>query len=346
MRKTCSIALLFALILPLFSASAMAEVAFTPSPNTACGHENCYWNTPMDITDEDAVWAMLMSPVTVISGNQKEQYLLRDAPGGNPLGDITCDSQSVHVLGGDENGWTKVETYSSSFHDSTVKAWDALVTGYVETARLQVKTPATGMGLVVDKLTQRLYVFQEGELFSTLRISTGLPNERQPYNETRTGEFFLVSKVGDFYSDNMLCEQALRFNSGDLLHQVPCIQYSSGKDYDAFEKVLGERASHGCIRVQRKRTPEGVNMTWLWNHYEKNTKLVIWQDWPGREIPAAAADTVIYYNPKGGRNYHLKETCYNVKAEYQPMTAIAFSQLETGEFSKLTPCVWCNPPEK
>lgn len=31
----------------------------------------------MDITNEDAVWKMLCSPITVISGNQKEQYLLR-----------------------------------------------------------------------------------------------------------------------------------------------------------------------------------------------------------------------------------------------------------------------------
>ena len=37
--------------------------------------------------------------------------------------------------------------------------------------------------------------------------------------------------------------------------------------------------------MQRKRTPEGVNMTWLWNNRQKNTKLLIWEDWPGRQIP-------------------------------------------------------------
>lgn len=300
----------------------------------------------MDISDEEAVWNMLMAPVTVIQGKQKEQIDLLDAPNGKRIGEITCDSQSVHVIGPDENGWTRVETYSSSFHDSKTKAWNALLQGYVETDRLETVTPAAGMGLVADKLTQRLYVFVDGKLFSELRISTGLPNERQPYNETRTGEFFLVSKVGDFKSDNLTCEKALRFNDGDLLHQVPFIQYSSGKDYDICEKVLGERASHGCIRVQRKRTPEGVNMTWLWNHYKKDTKLIIWEDWAGRPFPAVSADTLVYYNANKGRNYHKAETCYGVNQQYHPMTGIPYSQLWDTDFEALTPCIWCNPPEK
>lgn len=66
--------------------------------------------------------------------------------------------------------------------------------------------------MVIDKLTQTLYLFKEGHLYSTLLVSTGLANERQPYNETRSGEFLIVSRVGDFNSDNMICAKALRFN--------------------------------------------------------------------------------------------------------------------------------------
>ena len=339
-------ALMIGALLMLFVFPALGEDAFTPSRRESCDHESCYWTTKMDITDEETVWKMLMAPVTVIKGNQKEQIFLLDAPGGNRIGEITCDSQSVHVLSEDQNGWTLIETYSSSFHDSKTKAYNALLQGYVKTELLETVDPADEIGLVVDKLTQRMYVFQDGKMITELRISTGLPNERQPYNETRTGEFFLVSRVGDFKSDNLVCEKGIRFNDGDLMHTVPYIQYSSGKDYSFCENVLGERASHGCIRVQRKRTPESINMTWLWNNYEKDTKLVIWEDWAGREYPEVAPETQVYYQPGKGKTYHKAENCYSVNQDLWPLTAISYGQLWDAEFESLTDCVWCNPPEK
>ncbi len=335
--------LFLALALP---AHAAGEGVFTPSGETGAEGECGYWVTPMDISDEAAVWAMLMADSYVLKGDQQEQVLLRaeKSDKSEAVGEVTCVSQGVQILSGDEDGWTYVRCYSSSFHDTVTEKWNELVEGWVETARLVRQTPASGMGLVVDKLTQRLYVFRDGKLFSTLRVSTGLANEKQPYNETRSGEFFLVSRVGDFKSDNMTCEKAIRFNSGDLLHQVPYI--GSDKDYDICEAKLGERASHGCIRVQRKRTPEGVNMTWIWNNYEKYTKLVIWEDIDGRTEAETPPETKVYYNPKKGKNYHLRETCYGVRDEYEPMTAITYADLFTDEYDHLTPCPYCNPPEK
>lgn len=321
---------------------ALGGEAFTPSRETKCGHPNCYWTTPMDIRDEGAVWAMLQTPVTVVKGKQKEQVYLLDQPNGNAVGEITCASQSVHVLGESQNGWTQVETYSSSFHGSKTENWNGLVRGWVETASLTTVTPSPLFGMVADKLTQRLYVFKEGKLFSTLRISTGLSNERQPYNETRSGEFLLVSRVGDFKSDNLVCEKALRFNAGDLLHQVPRLEGS--KDYSVFEAKLGQRASHGCVRVQRQRTPEGVNMGWLVSNYQDNVKLVIWEDWPGRARPAVPADLVVYHNPKNGKNYHTGPACYGVKKEFQPMQPLTIGQLFEKPYDKLKPCLYCNPP--
>ncbi len=328
-------------------AAAMGEAVFTPSGETAADvNDHSYWTTPMDIGDEEAVWAMLTADTFVLDGGQQEQVLIRAEKdeGSEAVGEVTCYSQGVQVLSGDEGGWTRIRCYSSSFHDTVTEKWNALVEGWVPSSLLVCRTPADGMGLVVDKLTQRLYVFKNGRLFSTLRVSTGLPNEKQPYNETRSGEFFLVSRVGDFKSDNMTCEMAIRFNSGDLLHQVPYT--GSDKDYDLCEGKLGERASHGCIRVQRKRTPEGVNMRWIWENYEKFTKIVIWEDLPGRTIPETDPGTVVYYNPKKGKNYHLEAACYGVRDEYEPMTAITFADLFEEKYSKLTPCPYCNPPEK
>lgn len=342
MKRVLAVMLLLC-VLPVWGMGE--ENAFTPSRKASCEHENCFWTLEMDITDEESVWNMLMQPITVLNGKQKEQILLRKEPDrkAEAVGEVTCASQSVHVLETLENGWSLVECYSSSFHDSRTEQWNQLVQGYVETKQLKTVKPHPDMGLVVDKLTQRLYVFVDGKLFSTLKVSTGLPNERQPYNETRSGEFLLVSAVGDFKSDNMTCEKGIRFNHGDLIHTVP---YVGGKNYAPFEEVLGERASHGCIRVQRKRTPEGVNMTWLWNRYKRNTKMVIWEDWAGRTSPETPMDTPVFYNANGGKDYHSQETCYGVRDEYEPMTAITYQDLFGPEFGHLKACAYCVPPEK
>lgn len=308
-----------------------------------------YWTLPMDITDEEAVWQVLMQPVTVINGKsfsgniEKVQITIRKEPDADSegVGVVTCESQCVHVLErGDE--WSLIECYSSSFFDSKVINWNALVQGWVETKYLKEITPNQEMGMVIDKLTQRLYLFKDGKLLTTLLVSTGQSNATQPYNETRSGEFLLTSKVGDFKSDNMTCRMALRFNSGDLLHEVPYVYSRTDAGYKKQEVALGTRASHGCIRVQRKKTPEGINMEWIYKHFKKNTKLLIWEDWQGRQISYPADDTPLYYNPGKGQYYHTQETCYCAKnVTFQPFT---YGELDDEPYSELERCPYCTAP--
>lgn len=309
--------------------------------------EGCYWCTPMDLSNEAAVWAMLTSPVTILEGDQKEQVILRAEPDAEAegIGVVTCASQSVHVLETLDNGWTLVEVYSSSFHDSRVKAWNAFLTGYLPTKRLKTKEVNQEYGMIVDKLTQELYIFKDGHLYSTLLASTGLYNERQPYNETRSGEFMIVSRVGEFRSDNMFCSMALRFNSGDLLHEVPHVKNGDGtKNFKNTEPKLGTRASHGCIRIQRLKNEQGVNMTWVWDNIKVGTKMVIWEDFAGRQMDYPDPATPLYYNPDGGSNYHSEQNCKAVKDQYLPLTGFTYGELESGVYSKLTPCPYCVPP--
>lgn len=319
---------------------------FTPtytSPYTSDTSVN-YWTLPMDITDEAAVWEVLMQPITVVDGKEKNFVYLRAEPSedAEPIGEVTCATQGVHVLEHLDNGWSRVEVYSSSFADSKIKAYAQFVTGYLPTEKLVVKEPATELGLVVDKLTQRLYVFKEGKLFSTLLCSTGLVNDKQPWNETMSGEFLLGSAVGAFPSGNMTCAMGIRFNNGDILHETPYIARADGsKNYGYTEPDLGTKASHGCIRVQRKRTPEGVNMGWLWNNRQRGIKLLIWEDWPGRQIPIPADDLPLYYNPRGGSYYHSQAQCYNYKGD--GMTPFTYGELDTGDFAKLKRCDYCTP---
>ena len=331
---------------------------YTPSygsPYTEAVKENDYWTTPMDITDEEAVWKMLTSPMTVVDNGkknaQKTQVILRKEPDEESagVGVVTCISQSVRVLETLDNGWSLVEIYSSSFHDNTVKAWNMLVQGYVPTKYLKTETPNQTMGIVIDKLTQRLYLFKDGALYDTLLVSTGLANEKQPYNETRSGEFLLMlPAVGGFKSDNLVCSMGIRFNDGDLLHEVPhTVNKDGSNNYATCEPKLGVKASHGCIRVQRRQTSKGTNMKWLWDNIrsigkKQNVKMVIWEDWQGRQISYPQDDTPLYYNPNGGKQYHTAETCYSAKGK--TFVAFTYGQLEDEEFAKLERCTWCTAP--
>ena len=305
------------------------------------------WTVPMDITDEDCIWQALTAPVTVVddrrSTDQRRQMIIREKPSEDSegVGMVTMLSQGVHVLerGGE---WSLIECYSSSFHNSAILNWNTLVQGYVPTRYLREVTPNQEMGMIVDKLTQRLYIFLDGKLYTTLLASTGLMNSRQPYNETRSGEYLLVSKVGGFNSDNYYCPLAIRFNAGDMLHEVPYVERNM--DYSTTEPKLGTKASHGCIRIQRKANPEGVNMQWIWNHYEQNTKILIWEDWQGRQIPVPDDDTVFYSNVRKNNYYHSSSLCSELGT--RSPQEITYADLSGSAGEKLRACPFCGPVPK
>ena len=328
------------------------ENGFTPahtSPRRGEDQTLNYWTLPMDITDEEAVWKVLTAPITVLDNGKKNaekmQVIIRSRPSeeSDGVGMATCISQGVHVLERGEE-WSLIECYSSSFHDSAILNWNTLVQGYVPTVYLKEVKVNQEMGLVVDKLTQRLYVFRDGKLFSTLLVSTGVANAKQPYNETRSGEFLLVSKVGEFASDNLRCALALRFNDGDLLHEVPYIAGDYGRDYSVNEPKLGTKASHGCIRVQRQASPEGVNQKWLWNNYKRNTKILIWEDWQGRQIPVPDSDMLLYCVKKRTGNYHTTVRCSGLRGK--KTEELTYGQLEDEAYRKLKPCPLCAAPSR
>ena len=344
LRRLC-----FLLLLLLLPACALAEV-YTPG-HGVCDQPDCFWEMPMNIRDTEAMWAMLTAPMTVVKGDNRSQaYLLAEPDdGANRVAEVTCATQGVHVLETLDNGWSRVECYSSSFSGSPVKAWNQLTEGYIRTDRLERVTVPQKYGLVVDKLDQRLYIFEDGELLDVLAVSTGFVTNGAPFNETRSGEYLLYSRTGEFPSGNLSCGYGIRYNDGDLIHEVPHVKGEDGsKNYWYCERYLGEKASHGCIRVQRLPTPKGINMEWVWDHLYNymGTRLVIWEDWPGRTIDYYDDSTPVYYNPKGGQNYHAAETCQGVKNEYLPLTAFTYGELDTEPYSKLTPCDYCVPPRR
>ena len=335
----------------------LATDVFYHTPNelsaVRCDHPVCFWNLEMGHMDEEAIWKVLIQPVTVISGKQREQVRILARPDEkctDYVGVVTCASQAVHVLQ-QEGDWTLIEAYSSSEEGSAVKVFAEHFQGWVKTSRLKEEQVDQTYGLVIDKLQQRLYVFKEGKLFSTLLCSTGYAkNNANLFHETPAGEFLMVSWVGGFWAETLWCAYGMRINSGILIHEVPSkerVDEKTGEktmSYARCERYLGEKASHGCIRVQRQLTPEGVNAKWLWDHLSRKpyTKVIIWDDLD-RELDYPDDSLLLYYNPRGGTNYHSQPTCSLVKDKYEPLTAFSYGELDQKPYSKLEPCPGCAP---
>ncbi|NLV59368.1 MAG: L,D-transpeptidase [Clostridiales bacterium] len=293
-----------------------------------------------DITDTAACWELLQRPITVLDVGEREVVYPLTEPGGKKVnndpygGFIAGTTAAVHVLGKDEGGWTLIEG---------LDCYDRLIQGYVKTKLLKTVTPHPTYGIIVDKLTQRMYVFKDGQLFSDCGVSTGLPNDDEPFNETASGEYLISSWVGDFDNEGLVCAKALRFNNGDLFHEVPYTLLGDGtKRYSKFEALLGQKASHGCIRVARLPNAQGLCQSWLWDNLKKYTKVVIWDD-DGRAYPYPDPNTQLFYNTKGGQYYHAVEDCSGVRKSYLPLTGFLYSQMGEKPFSKLEPCPYCVP---
>ena len=164
----------------------------------------------------------------------------------NIVGEVGYQSQGVHVIEQYDDGWSLVEVYNSSYgpNNRTRRGYgdtDNLIRGYIKTSELKVITPRDDYGLLIDKLKQRMYVFQDGKIITELLISTGVPTSKQPWNETPSGEFLMVSRTGDFNAGNLVCRMAMRINGG-VDPGVPYILTAHRHwDYSSQEAQLGKK---------------------------------------------------------------------------------------------------------
>ena len=207
---------------------------------------------------QQAIWDLMMQPITVLSGDQTENIYITNEPGvsarpykENCAGELHGQSQGVNVLA-IEGDYALVEAYTNDGTKTDNSYMESIaaskVQGYVKKSRLQTKTPSDKYALLVDKLRQKLYVFESGRIISSLDVSTGLNTAKQPYNETPAGEFLVVSWTGDFKAGSRTIGRfALRINGGTLLHEVLHDVGADGKTkiYDNYEPQLGYKASHG-----------------------------------------------------------------------------------------------------
>lgn len=334
----------------------MQDLVFhTPNElaGTSCTHENCSWNLQMgNLNDVESIWKALTAPMTVIEGSERHQVKIRKYPRSDCeeyTGEVTCLSQGVHVL---EQGpeWTLIEAYSSSVEGSRVGVFASCFTGYIETSKLKIQEVSQQVGLIIDKLQQRIFVFKDGQLLSTLLCSTGFARQKTPFNETPAGDFYAISHTGGFWAGDLYCDMGIRINDGILLHEVPCTirEEADGTKtrlYEGCEMYLGEKASHGCIRIQRASSVNGVNIKWLWENLPrtgKRAKVIIWDD-TDRVLGPASDDFLLYYNPRNGRQYHSDPNCPQVNEKFLPLTPFPYGDLEKKPYASLSVCPGCCP---
>ena len=99
------------------------------------------------------------------------------------------------------------------------------------------------------------------------------------YQETAAGSFLTDYHMSDYSTNGLKYDFVIRYDGGNLLHQIPYAWSESGKkDMKPGEAYLGSKASHACIRVQEKPSEQGINAYWLWTHLPYHTRIIVLDD--------------------------------------------------------------------
>ena len=246
--------------------------------------DGSYWSLPEHPTDAE-LWAALTRPITSVNIDEKESSYIYDSPqeGRKQLGTISGLSQGVHVVAQRDDGWSLVEAYRNE--DS------AFVRGYIKTSRLKTLDVNTAYGIVIDKATQTLTVFMNGQRVGSCLVCTGLATPRYLSRETPAGEFMTVTRRGtvEYYGTDDWCRYTIRINGNYSLAEIPTTK-KGGSDYSPMLSLLGMRSTRGNVVIAHDPSMDGgINAEWIWNMTDKNkkVKVLILDDKPRSSVPVA-----------------------------------------------------------
>ncbi len=223
-----------------------------------------------DALEDEAVWRAITAPVTVIRGRQIVRDKILAAPDEKAavLGLVSCGTAGLNVLAL-EGDYARVGAWR--LQDG------GYVEGYILRSKLETLLPNQRWGLVLDKKAQTLTVYREGRLVGQTHTSTGLMTARAPRQETRAGAFTLGQRLPYIENRGFRYKYAVRVDGYNLLHQLG-YPTSGQMNFDTEDAVMGQKASHGCIRMDRFPGEGGVNAFWLWTNIPSGTKLLVLDD--------------------------------------------------------------------
>lgn len=134
------------------------------------------------------------------------------------------------------------------------------IRGYVPRKYLLTVTANKSYGIYVNKTTQTLTVYKNGAFYSQMACSTGMAG-----SETPTGTFLTGAKCPDVIGYGQYAQYGIRFDKQVYIHGIP----KENGSYSKAKKLLGKKASHGCVRVPVE------NARWLYKTIPANTCIIV-----------------------------------------------------------------------
>ena len=224
---------------------------------------------------EEEIWEIMMKPSVVIDDNgtfrRFDLYSTKNALRTRTVGTLRCALQGLEVLDTDGT-WAYVRAWR---HEDGKP-----VEGYYMQKKLTVVKPSAHYGILIDKRDQTLTLYEDGHAVGSVPVSTGLIEGIETYRETPAGAFLTDVHTGaSFAQEGYRYEYPLRYDGGNYIHGVGYSRTSRVRDYSENQKLLGQKASHGCTRVS-VMLQEGCkfNIYWLWAHLPYHTRVIILDD--------------------------------------------------------------------
>ena len=239
---------------------------------------------PKAYDDDAAVWAKLMEPVVVVDAAQMSRARFYEKPNENSkvVGLVYGTTVAVNVLELNVGKFAKIGAYCS--FDGEYRE------GYMLQKYLKYVWPNTRYGVVLDKNSQTMTVYSDGKKLGVMKVSTGLMTGTDYAAETRAGVYLTFDRLTDFHQDGMRYDYPIRIDGPHLIHQMG-YTYSSAvsADFSKQGPLLGQKASHGCVRMDASVTEEsgGINAYWCWTHFSVRTKFIIIDDTQARQARLA-----------------------------------------------------------
>ena len=248
------------------------EVRWAAPPVPAVDLSDTALFLPGAEADDAAIWKCLMAPLTVVDIGRMQHQSIYAAPSAKSavLGTLHGQSHGVRVLALQADGYARIGTWRQED--------GSYVEGYVPQNKLKNVLPNAHYGLLVDKSAQTLTVYQDGQRLGTVSVSTGLMAKDKLFRETPAGAFLTTDRIASFKDEGYQYNCAIRIDGGNLIHSAGCKLRGGKMDYSEQAPLLGQKASHGCIRVNPVPEENGLNMYWLWTHLPYNTKVLVLDD--------------------------------------------------------------------
>ena len=209
---------------------------------------------PENLDSDADVWAAMMYPVTVVDVGRLQHQKVFAQPNSKSevLGTVHGQSQAVIVLALDqENGYAKVAAWR---HED-----GEYIEGYVPQKKLFNVIPAARYGILIDKNTQIMTIYEDGHKLGQITVSSGLMAQDKLFRETRAGAFLTTDRMINFKSEGYMYNYAIRIDGGNLIHSLGCKLRGAKWDYSDHLAELGKKASHGCVRMDTRMNDQGLN---------------------------------------------------------------------------------------